>query len=151
MANTCHLKITVGIQALLCTKRNTETDIMSARGHETYTCVTENPELGLQDLKTNKVKCETCLEIFQIIIFFPFFFSYAENLGIQNVPKLDDKQVYTTLFQGTSRSIGILFCHTMMMGHFGYVDNHIHLVLAPSFAYSDCSCKGDNCLCLCII
>ena len=135
MANTCHLKITVEIQALLCTKCNTETDITSARGHETYTCDTENPELGLRDLKTNKVKCETCLEIFQIIIFiiFIFSFSYAENLGIQNVPELDDKQVCTTLFQGTCRSTGILFCHTMM-GDFGYVDNHIHLVLAPSFA-----------------
>ena len=70
------------------TKCSTETGTRADRGHDTYTYATENPKLGL--FQTGKqTNCKTCLEIFTIIFFLLILvFSYAENVGIQNTPKL---------------------------------------------------------------
>ena len=63
-------------------KHNTETNTTAARGCETYTCATENPELGMF-CTGEQMNHKTCPEIFIIV----FVFLYAENIGIQNMPK----------------------------------------------------------------
>ena len=75
------------IQCRCYTKRNTETDTTAARGRETYAWATENQELDI--FWTGKqTNCKTSLEIFMIIFsFFVFVSSYAENVGVQNMPK----------------------------------------------------------------
>ena len=64
---------------------NTKTDTAALRGCKTYTCTTENPELGIFQTgkQTNHKKF---LEIFMIILKKKMF-TYAENLGVQNTPK----------------------------------------------------------------
>ena len=54
-------------------KGNTETNTTAVRGHETYTCATENPELGIfwTGKQTNH---KTYLKIF--MTFFFFFFTF---------------------------------------------------------------------------
>ena len=69
---------------LLCrdyTKRNTETNPRAARGHKTCICANEHPHLSIFRIgkQTNH---KTGLEIGMLK------FLYAENLGVQNMPKL---------------------------------------------------------------
>ena len=62
---------------------NTETDTMAARGCKTYTCATQNPELGI--FQTGKQQHrKTCLEVEIFII----IFLYAEHLHIKICPKI---------------------------------------------------------------
>ena len=64
------------------TKHNTETDTTAPRGCKTYTYATENPKLDI--FRTGKqMNCKTCLDFF----FFTFSFLYAENFGVQNMPR----------------------------------------------------------------
>ena len=64
------------------TMHNTETNIMTARGRETYnyTCATENPELSIF-LTAKQTNHKTCPKIF-MVVFFSLFFSYAGNLSV---------------------------------------------------------------------
>ena len=56
------------IQCQECTKCNTEPKLQQPRGHETYTCATTNPELGI--FWTGKqMNHKTCLEILMIVCF----------------------------------------------------------------------------------
>ena len=78
------------IQCQDYTKCNTKSNTMAARGCEIYTCATETPELGI--FWTGKqIGCKTCLKTVMNVAVFPSsffsFFSYAENLDIQNTPK----------------------------------------------------------------
>ena len=72
---------------------DTVTNTTAARGHKTYMCATENPELCIfyNGKQTNP---KTCLEIYDCVVFFVFCCCscsfegggglYAENLGGQN-------------------------------------------------------------------
>ena len=57
------------VQCQDCTKRNREPKLQQPRGHETYTCATTNPELGI--FWTGKqMNHKTCLEILMIMLLF---------------------------------------------------------------------------------
>ena len=78
------------IQCQDYTKHNTETDTMALKGCKNYTCTTKNwVYFGLE----NKQNHKTHLEI--LMIFWRGggggnACSYAENLGVENTPKLYD-------------------------------------------------------------
>ena len=67
----------------------TETDTKAARGRQTYTCATENPEMGIFQIgKQNKLQnmCRNIYDHFSLLLFFSHF-SLAQNLGLQKRPK----------------------------------------------------------------
>jgi len=121
-------------------KRNTVTDTMEAQGHQTYTCATENPELGI--FQTGKQMIfGTCLEIF-MIKFFLIQILYAESRQntqpwlLPSVGNEYDKKVLKCMLQFPSR------CYTQKNVNSKYFEDFFTFKCNGAFCYQNTAENG---------